>query len=461
MILDISHGLISIIASGSNEEKKTFPPICNTLSKQPRSISQTLSPQWVKSVDFRIEDIQTIAGTLLVSGDGSVATLHRSDGALLWIHSGIEKDMTEGEVRKLEGDRFRLIGVSTANKQSQIAVILHQSYIYLSNIKTYESISSKQNAELLGINLSDGKELWHNSITVNPGSSLYGLLSWEPVGVYGETIILHWDKADGDSVSKIQLMNSLTGINLNVADAIDLKFLQKSATLYGHTYDWPNPIGIKLSGDIHVPNRLLQINSRSKQPFILTPIAIPGGNEQHQGAGVLLGKKDRKIILMVITDDGATGHSSWPNYLLCLNSEGKTLWFFPDQIIREDVFGLDYVRTHYDQLNSAVFISHTATIVIDSIKFTYFLNANTGKTILKRAKLHPNVRKQYKSGYLEINANILQYKTGPLGQIVKIYAIKLNRFVNFHVSNEDIICTQELELGSKLQYYNGSGIISK
>lgn len=349
----------------------------------------------------------------------------------------------EGTLRSQETREATLVGVTTSKRLPQIAVFLYFQSHHAHNTTDYKTVKDTRQAELRGVELRTGKELWRSPLEFDPdihsGDLDYDLV-WYPFAVYGQTIVL--DQRRTRALSVVRFMDARAGAVLNPERPQDRAFLRDSAKLYGDSYAW-TPY-----------SRLIEFNPKAERPIAFSPID-PGGY------GQLIGREGNQMVFFVSTDDGGTGHSIWPNYVVCYDVRGKKIWQFPKHI--PDRSDYETLMKRYDQVQKALMHPSYGKVFVHARNNDYILDARTGKTLLKPTVGSMWSGQRYEKGYLNYDsvAGLLRYIDGQTGKIRQTVPLKLGPYSRLYVADKDLLFLTFEGREAQLLCFSGASLLER
>lgn len=248
--------------------------------------------------------------TILLRSANKLIALDRATGKRLWENPGTPYSSygSSGYPELANA----LIGVSQSQSGPKVLVM------------TFTANPLDENnpqVTLQGLSAASDKPLWSQPIYTDSKyvqTTWWGNLHQQPLGVYGETIVLCTRGKD----PQIFFRNTRTGEELDPHKPSDLAFLRQSAKQCGDGYR------IALA---FLERGLVKIDSKASQPISLVTIA-----PEYEGSGTPVGMADGKVVVYIDTDGGGAGQSAFPKYVLCHNTAGKVLWAYPRRPTKQD-----------------------------------------------------------------------------------------------------------------------------
>ena len=419
------------------------PTTPSNVSVKKTLVNGKLEPIWTIPT-HDLTQIHTVSDTLFLSEKEDITILNRADGKQLWNLVGYEKDSQTDGMQHLDSRKYKWVGVTFAGRHPQIFVGIQFDRHSVDVMKTLERTSDTLNVELFGLDSHTGKEIWRSSMEIVSPQVSQRNLRWNPLGVYGDVIVLHdtLDPMNETIIPKnlktdIRFLDARTGRTLNLSFPDDETLLKDAATLYNTPFIW-------------LPNNLLLNLEPKKRPYIsLTSFNL-------DGFGEMVSSVNNKLVFSVSGDDGMTGHSLWPNFVICTTPQGKKIWQFPKII--PDKYDFETLRKHYDQVQGCGMHPQFDVAFIATNKFTYVVNPKNGETIRKFAVSLVWKWIRYGNGYLEYDSSVgkLNYLDGSNGKPLKSIAIgKLEEGSNIYLSREDFLGVVSNGTTHQLSYFSG------
>ncbi len=407
------------------------------------------TPRWTVSALRPAADAIPVAttDTLLVVSYNGLTVLDRTDGRTLWQAIGLHSDKSVDKLRTIDANDVAFVGMTTTPQQPPVIVLLTSQYHHKHTETDYKVLKDEWQAELEGRELRTGRQLWHTALPLDPQSQASDLgdhLIWYPLDIYGETIVLLRKNTSSD----VLFRDARTGAVLDPTHSQDLAVLRASAALHdGRHIHWDT----LRSG---WPIRL--------DPVGHTPIAL--ARLELGGSGKLLGRVGDRLIWFVVTDDGMTGHSVFPNYIVCCDASGKKFWQFPKQIA--DTTDLNALLNNRRLLGYGVMDPQSRVVLVqDRGGWVYALNVNTGKPIGPPLSKRPDNRvwnfRPYGRGYIDYDrdAGLLRYLDGRDGKPIKTIPLRLGKYSQLLYAGSDFVFVDEFGKQSQLVCYASQALL--
>jgi hypothetical protein len=397
-------------------------------------------PRWI--VPRKADSLLTTSDTLLVMSYDGLAVLDRQDGRVLWQIEGLHTDATQGTLRTIETKVSTLVGVTTTSQMPQVVVLLSWQMHSALDTAHYANRKVTWQADLEGKELRTGRLLWHSALALDPGSQATELpdhLIWYPQDVYGETIILHKRGTLTDTL----FQDARTGASLDPTRPQDLSLLQSSAALHGeHSLHW----------DTLRDGTLLRLDPNAALPLTLS--GSPGW------FGLFLGRVGNKMVWLEVTDDGSTGHSVYPNYIICSDANGNILWQFPPN--RVDTSDLGVLFRNKRLLGDGV-VDPLGRVVLaqDRGNRVYTLDMATGKPISTLSGGSVWNLLPYGHGYIDYNKDtgLVRYLDGRTGKVEKVVRLRLGTYSKLLLAGSDFVFVDWKGKQPQLLYYTRQDLL--
>ena len=430
-------GCVGWLTTGVTGQQK--PPMHATRPIDASLPIKEPAPRWITPVEA--DSLLATSDALLVTSYNGLAILDRQDGRVLWQIQGLHSDATLGTLRTIETKVSTVVGVMTTSQIPPVVVLLSWQKHFAYDAADYANRKVTWQAELEGKELRTGRLLWHSALALDPSSQATELpdhLIWYPEGVYGETIILH---KRGRSTEAL-FQNARTGASLDPIRPQDLALLQFSAALHGER---------SLHWDTLRDGTLLRLDPSAALPITLSP---PGW------FGRFLGRVGNNLIWLEITDDDATGHSVYPNYIICSDVSGKKLWQFPPD--RVDTSDLGVLFRNKRLLEDGVVDPLGRVVLAEDRGYrVYTLDVTTGKPISTLSgvsvwNLHP-----YGHGYIDYNKDtgLVRYLDGRSGKVEKVVRLRLGANSTLLLAGSDFVFVDWKGKQPQLLYYTGQDLL--
>jgi outer membrane protein assembly factor BamB len=427
-------GCLSVLTVHSDGQQKPHKPSGDPTAHQVQTGEP--KPRW--TVPVAAYDIPMATSDALIaklSDTDGVAVLDRTNGRTLWQVRGQSRDKSGQGLRTFDEKSVTFVGITTTPRQPQVAVLLIYRNHHVHSEIDYSYHKDERQAELVGRELRTGRQLWHAALpTGDPqfetqDSDQYNHLIWHPLDVYGEIIILR----QRDSWTDARFMNARSGTVLNRALRRDLAVLQASAALHNKRHlhwetlrdGWP-----------------IRLDPIGRTPMALTSVVLD------KGGGAPLGRLGNRFIWLSLGDDGETGHSSLPNYIVCFDVNGNEIWRFPKEIT--DTTNLGAPEIQLKMLDAGIMDPlGRAVLAQDYRGWIYALNVKTGKPFGTPLSKNPNYYvshlRPYRRGYLgyDHSAGQLRYLDGRTVRPIKTVPLRLGKNARLLYTGSDIVFSVE------------------